>query len=48
MENLCDASKLARIQKEDFGKKLWENTELKDPCLDSMIAYNSAYTASEL
>jgi hypothetical protein len=36
------------IEKEDFGKKLWENSTLKDPCLDSMIAYNSAYTASEL
>jgi hypothetical protein len=36
------------INKEDFGKKLWENTILKDPCLDTMIAYNTAYTASEL
>jgi hypothetical protein len=46
--NLCDTDKLTRIKKESFGKKLWENNELKNPCLDSMIAYNAAYTASEL
>jgi hypothetical protein len=48
MNILCNKEKLERIKIESFGKKLWDNRELKNPCIDSMLAYNAAYTASEL
>ena len=44
----CDQNKIQIIIKEEASKKLWDNNVLKDPCKDGMLAYNIAYTASEL
>ena len=39
---------MQKIDREVFGKKLWDDAMLKDPCRDDMLAYNIAYTANEL
>jgi hypothetical protein len=44
----CNKEKLKEIYTKDFSHELWENQELKNPCIDPMLAYNVAITANEL
>ena len=48
IEKTCDFIKIQQINDTPFGKELWENTKLKNPCQDGMLPYNLAYVASEL
>ena len=48
IQSNCNAWLLKRIFELDFSPELWENSELKNPCNDSMLAYNVAITANEL
>jgi hypothetical protein len=45
---LCDQEKIKKIEKIDFSTELWENPTIENPCIDGMIAYNTAYVAQEL
>ncbi|GAB0175033.1 MAG: hypothetical protein HHAS10_09120 [Candidatus Altimarinota bacterium] len=44
----CNQEKLQKIYSSEIGRELWNNSELKNPCNDSMLAYNVAITANEL
>ncbi len=48
MKLLCDQGRVEQILKNDFWNTLWNNPTLKNPCKDSMLPYNMAYTSSEL
>lgn len=48
MKILCNQSKWELIAKRDFGKSLWEDQSISEPCSDSMIAYNVANVAGTL
>lgn len=48
IEKTCDIGKIENIKKQDFSKKLWENTTLQNPCKNGMLPYDIAYLASEL
>ena len=48
IEANCDEGKLSMIYTYEFGSELWENSRLKNPCNNPMLAYNVAITANEL
>jgi hypothetical protein len=48
IKNTCNDEKIGFISSQDFGKKLWDNTDMKNPCEDGMLPYYTAYVASEV
>lgn len=44
----CNQEKLKKIYSSEIGSDLWNNQLLKNPCNNSMLAYNVAITANEL
>ncbi len=44
----CNPEKIKIIQTKEFGKSLWEDVSIAEPCSDAMLPYNVAYVAGAL
>ena len=48
MQTICNTEKLEAISRKEFGKSLWEDPNIAEPCSNSMLPYNVAYVAGAL
>ena len=48
MSRLCDAEKIEKIKSADISESLWNNTALRNPCVDAMIPYYIAFATYQM
>lgn len=48
LTKICDTEKLEQIRSSEVGKRLWDRSDLKNPCTDGMVPYYLAAVASNL